>query len=117
MTKPSALPPILTFPLGLVLGLVAASAQPIGPQIILDNPSVRVTSLTLPPGSGTGRHQGLEPEVGILVDGELTLESPQGRTLLRSGTAYFLPGLTPHDTRNEGNRPARIVEVFLKRCD
>ena len=112
-----ALPTLLVFTLGIVLGLVAASAQTTPAQIILDNPSVRVTSLTLPPGSGTGRHQGLEPEVGILVDGELTLESPQGRTLVRTGSAYYLPGLTPHDTRNEANRPARLIEVFLKRCD
>lgn len=117
MTKMFAVSTTLAFTAGLVAGLVASSAQPIGPQVILDNPSVRVTSLMLPPGSGTGRHQGLEPEVGILVDGELTLESPQGRTALRPGTAYFLPGLTPHDTRNESNRPARVVEVFLKRCD
>jgi len=40
-----------------------------------------------------------------------------GRTALRTGTAYWLPGLTPHDTRNESERPARLVEIFLKRCD
>jgi quercetin dioxygenase-like cupin family protein len=112
-----AWPTVLAFMLGIVLGLVAASAQTMPAQVLLDNPSVRVTSLTLPPGSGTGRHQGLEPEVGILVDGEVTVESPQGRTLVRTGSAYYLPGLTPHDTRNEASRPARLIEVFLKRCD
>jgi mannose-6-phosphate isomerase-like protein (cupin superfamily) len=110
---------LLTTTLALALMPIAASAQlsvPM-PQVILDNASVRVTAVTFPPGAGTGRHQGIEPEVGIAVDGELTLESPQGRALLRPGTAYFVPGLTPHDTRNEGARPVRLFEVFLKRCD
>jgi quercetin dioxygenase-like cupin family protein len=94
-----------------------AAAQVPMPQVILDNPSVRVTMVTFVPGAASGRHQGIEAEVGVLVDGELTLDSPQGRTMLRPGTAYWLPGLTPHDTRNESQRPARIIEILLKRCD
>jgi mannose-6-phosphate isomerase-like protein (cupin superfamily) len=113
----------MTKVLVLLAALVAASmpggaqAQPPAPQVVLDNPSVRVTAVTLPPGVGTGRHQGIEAEIGILVEGELTVESPFGRTNLRPGMAYWLPGLTPHDTRNEGSRPARFFEIFLKRCD
>jgi quercetin dioxygenase-like cupin family protein len=103
----------------LAVGLTAgaATAQPLSSQVVLDNPSVRVTVTTLPPGVGTGRHQGIEAEVGVVVEGELVVESPFGRTALRPGTAYWLPGLTPHDTRNESQRPARMVEIFLKRCD
>ena len=96
---------------------IAATAEPPAPQIILDNPSVRVTVVTFTPGAGTGRHQGVEPEVGIVAEGELMLETPKGRTLLRSGMAYWLPGLTPHDVRNESGRPARMFDVFPKRCD
>jgi len=103
--------------LAVALAPVTAAAQASAPQVILDNPSVRVTTMTLPPGVGTGRHQGIEAEVGIVVEGELTLESPQGRTTLRPGAAYWLPGLTPHDTRNDGQRPARMFEIFMKRCD
>jgi mannose-6-phosphate isomerase-like protein (cupin superfamily) len=94
-----------------------AEAQPPTPRVVLDNPSVLVTVTTLPPGTGTGRHQGIEPEVSILVEGEVTVESPLGRVSLKPGGAYWLPGLTPHDTRNEGSRPARFFEIFLKRCD
>jgi mannose-6-phosphate isomerase-like protein (cupin superfamily) len=95
----------------------AATAQMLTPEVILENPSVRITLTTLPPGIGTGRHQGIEAEVGIVVEGDLSVESPLGRTALRPGMAYWLPGLTPHDTRNEGQRPARFYEIFLKRCD
>lgn len=95
----------------------ATTAELPASQVILENPSVRVTVTTLAPGMGTGRHQGIEAEVGIVVEGDVALESPLGRTTLRPGTAYWLPGLTPHDTRNEGQRPARMYEIFLKRCD
>jgi len=95
----------------------AATAQAPAPQVILDNPSVRIAVITLLPGVGTGRYQGIEAEVGIVVEGDVTLESPLGRTALRPGNAYWLPGLTPHDLRNESQRPARIFEIFLKRCD
>ena len=103
--------------LALIASALPAAGQPPAPQVILDNASVRVTILTFPPGAGTGRHQGIEAEVGIVVDGELTLESPLGRTLLRPGTAYWIPGLTPHDVRNESGRPVKMFDVFLKRCD
>ena len=95
----------------------ATTAQMPTPEVILENPSVRITVTTLPPGIGTGRHQGIEAEVGIVLEGDLSVESPLGRTALRPGMAYWLPGLTPHDTRNEGQRPARLYEIFLKRCD
>ncbi len=103
--------------LAVVLVAGATRAQVPTPQVILENPSVRITVTTLPPGIGTGRHQGIEAEVGIVVEGDVTVESPLGRTMLHPGTAYWLPGLTPHDTRNEGQRPAQIYEIFLKRCD
>jgi mannose-6-phosphate isomerase-like protein (cupin superfamily) len=99
------------------LAPVAATAQPPMPEVILENPSVRITIVTYPPGTGTGLHQGIEAEVGIVVDGEIVLESPGGRTVLRPGTAYWLPGLTPHDTRNTTSRPVKMVDILLKRCD
>ena len=40
-----------------------------------------------------------------------------GRQSLRPGSVYWMPGLTPHDVRNESNRPAKMWDIFLKRCD
>ena len=98
------------------LALIAAPEPP-AQQVLLDNQSVRVTAVTLPPGSGMGRHSGIEVEVDIAVDGESVLESPQGRVLLHPGVSSSLPGLVPHDIRNEGNRPAKVFTILLKRCD
>jgi quercetin dioxygenase-like cupin family protein len=106
--------------LALLAALLAPRAVPAQlpeTRILFENSSIRVTLLTFPPGGATGRHQGLEAEVGIVLEGELTLESPTGRETLRPGGVYWLPGLTPHDVRNESPRPARLYDIFLKRCD
>jgi quercetin dioxygenase-like cupin family protein len=106
--------------LAVLAGLLlptAAQAQLPESQVVFENASVRVVVLTFAPGAATGRHQGIEAELGIVLDGELTVESPTGRQSLRPGGAYWMPGLTPHDMRNESARPARMYDIFLKRCD
>jgi quercetin dioxygenase-like cupin family protein len=85
-------------------------------QIALNNDSVQVLVLAFPPGAGTGRHTGVEGELGILVEGELILESAKGRDNVRSGSVYWVSAGTPHDVRNESDRPAKLWGVLLKRC-
>ena len=99
------------------LSPIGADAQMPATQVILENPSVRVALLTFVPGGATGRHQSIESEIGIVLEGELTVESPTGRQKLGPGEVYWMPGLTPHDVRNEGSRPAKLWDIFLKRCD
>src|SRR5512132_4318864 len=94
-----------------------ASAQLPTSQIVLENPSIRVTLLTFAPGGATGRHQSVESEIGIVIEGDLTVESPTGRQQLAPGGTYWMPGLTPHDVRNQSGRPAKMWDIFLKRCD
>src|SRR5262249_19638576 len=48
-------------------------------QLILENDTVRVALLVFPPGSASGEHSGLDPELGIVLEGELTLLTPAGR--------------------------------------
>jgi len=73
--------------------------------------------LTLVPGQGSGQHSTVPGEVGIVAEGEVVLSSPTGRESLQAGKAYWLPGLTPHDIRNESDRPAKIYVIAMKRCD
>jgi quercetin dioxygenase-like cupin family protein len=94
-----------------------SSAQLPTSQVILENQSVRVTLLTFAPGGATGRHQSIESEIGIVIEGDLTVESPTGRQQLAPGGTYWMPGLTPHDVRNQSGRPAKLWDIFLKRCD
>jgi len=94
-----------------------ACAQPPQGEIVLNTDSVRVTVLTFRPGGSTGRHLGLEPELGLVLQGELILDSPRGQDTLGAGSVYWLPGLTPHDVRNESGQPAKLWDVLLKRCE
>jgi quercetin dioxygenase-like cupin family protein len=107
---------VVTVLAAILVPLVASAQLPTG-QVILENPSIRVTLFTFAPGGATGRHQGIESEIGIVVEGELTVESPTGRQQLATGGTYWMPGLTPHDVRNESGRPAKMWDIFLKRCD
>jgi quercetin dioxygenase-like cupin family protein len=103
----------------LLLVAVPAAAQAPAPAIsehlALENDTVRVTLLTLPPGAASGRHSGLEPELGMVMEGELTLVTDAGLEVLPAGSARWLPALTPHDARNESDRPVRLWVVVFKR--
>jgi mannose-6-phosphate isomerase-like protein (cupin superfamily) len=99
------------------LSPVTVRAQLPETQTVVNNESIRVNALTFVPGGATGRHQGIEAEIGIVMEGELTVEGPAGRQSLGPGGVYWVPGLTPHDVRNEGARPAKLYDIFLKRCD
>jgi quercetin dioxygenase-like cupin family protein len=104
---------------GLLLLGSPGTAQAPGPaveeQILVDNDTVRVTLLVFPPGAASGEHVGLDPELGIVLDGELTLLTPDGREVLGAGSVRWLPALVPHDARNEGQRPLRLWVVLVKR--
>jgi quercetin dioxygenase-like cupin family protein len=102
----------------LLAGRLAAGQAPtaaIQEQVLVDNDTVRVTLLVFPPGSASGEHVGLDPELGIVVEGELTLLTAAGREVLGPGAVRWLPALVPHDARNEGTRPLKLWVVLVKR--
>jgi quercetin dioxygenase-like cupin family protein len=104
----------------LLLAVPAAAQAPapaISEHVALENDAVRVSLLTFPPGTASGRHSGLEPELGMVIEGELTLVTDAGREVLPAGAARWLPALVPHDARNESDRPLRLWVVVFKRCE
>ncbi len=109
----------LFFVAGIAVGLCTSLvvAQRPGSSAVLNTSGVYIELLTLVPGEGSGQHSTIPGEVGIVAEGEVVLSSPAGRESLQAGKAYWLPGLTPHDIRNESNRPAKIYIVAMKRCD
>lgn len=117
MARTTALIPALIGLLLLVGTTVLAqdARGPIEERVALDNDTVRVALLTFPPGSASGPHSGLDPELGIVVEGELTLVTSNGREVLGPGTVHWLPGLMRHDARNEGDRPVKLWVLIFKR--
>ena len=109
----------LFFAAGIAVGscISLAAAQGAGSMAVLNTSGVYIELLTLVPGEGSGQHSTIPGEVGIVAEGEVILSSPAGRESLQAGKAYWLPGLTPHDIRNESNRPAKVYLIAMKRCD
>ncbi|HMJ62969.1 MAG TPA: cupin domain-containing protein [Bryobacteraceae bacterium] len=109
----------LFFVAGIAVGLCIslAAGQGAGAMAVLNTSGVYIELLTLVPGEGSGQHSTIPGEVGIVAEGEVVLSSPAGRESLQAGKAYWLPGLTPHDIRNESNRPAKVYVIAMKRCD
>jgi quercetin dioxygenase-like cupin family protein len=103
----------------VLLGDRPATAQPPGAgvqeQVLVDNETVRVSLLVFAPGAASGEHVGLDPELGIVLEGELTLVTAGGREVLGPGAVRWLPALVPHDARNEGAVPLRLWVVVVKR--
>ena len=110
---------VLFFLAGIAVGLFVSlvAAQGVGSIPVLNASGAYIELMTLAPGQGSGQHSTIPAEVGIVAEGEVVLSSPTGREILHAGKAYWLPGLTPHDMRNEGNQPAKIYLVAMKRCD
>lgn len=107
---------VATATLGLAAGAVAqAPAGAVQEQLLLDNDTVRVALLLFPPGAASGEHVGLDPELGIVLEGELTLITAGGREVLRPGAVRWLPALVPHDARNEGTVPLKLWVVLVKK--
>ena len=109
----------LLFVGGIAVGLCASlvTAQGAGSVAVLNTSGAYIELLTLAPGEGSGQHTTIPSEIGIVAEGEMVLSSPAGHEALPAGKAYWLPGLTPHDLRNDGNRPAKIYVIAMKRCD
>ena len=104
--------------LGLSTGSTAqtpAPASAVQGQVLVDNDTVRVSLLLFPPGAASGEHVGLDPELGIVLEGELTLVTAAGREVLGPGGVRWLPALVPHDARNEGAVPLKLWVVLVKK--
>jgi quercetin dioxygenase-like cupin family protein len=108
----------------LAMVLVAGGAQgvhPVAPtvreHVALDSDALRAALLTFPPGSSSGLHLNPEPEIGIVVEGELTLITRRGKEVLKPGAVVYLEPITGHDARNEGRRPLKLWALNLKKCE
>jgi len=68
----------------------------------------------LAPGGSTGKHIHHGFEVGYVMEGEaeLTIEG-EGTKQLRAGDSYRVDARKPHDARNTGAAPAKLVASWV----
>ncbi|MCR9136802.1 MAG: cupin domain-containing protein [Alphaproteobacteria bacterium] len=80
-----------------------------------DGPAqIQSVIVTMPPGAQTGLHTHPYPTFGYILEGELTVSYPAGVTkTYRQGEAVMEAVDTPHNGKNTGTEPVRILVVFM----
>lgn len=105
----------------LLLADGAWSAHSGGPdtqeRVVLENANAKIGFLVYPPGSSSGVHINPEPEIGMVVEGELTLVTRTGKQVYKAGTAFFVETGSGHIALNEGKAPLKFWAVNMKKCD
>ncbi len=65
----------------------------------------------LAPGAVLPDHHHHHEQAGLVLEGELELTLGDETRLLKAGSAYVIPGGTPHSAR-AGDAPCRVLDVF-----
>jgi quercetin dioxygenase-like cupin family protein len=104
-------------PLRPVTPLVAASETIMGEPIVYpDGRPAKITAavVALEPGGETGWHTHGVPTFGYVLEGELTVDyGEKGSRIYRAGDAVLEAIAIPHNGRNTGAGPMRILAVFM----
>lgn len=66
------------------------------------------------PGVSAGRHTHAGMEIGYVIEGETTL-MVEGKPdqKLKAGDSYQIPAGTPHDAKNTGDKPLKVLAVYI----
>ena len=105
----------------LLLADGAWSAHGGGPDtqenVVLENANAKIGFLVYPPGATSGIHINPEPEIGMVVEGELTLVTRTGKQVYKAGSAFFLDTGSGHIALNETKAPLKFWAVNMKKCE
>ena len=114
-------PAMLALAVIFLLADGAWSAHGTGPDtqehVVLENANAKIGFLVYPPGASSGIHINPEPEIGMVVEGELTMVTRTGKQVYKAGSAVFLEAGTGHIALNEGKVPVKFWAVNMKKCD
>ena len=76
-------------------------------------PEITILRIKIPPGVALPLHKHPVINAGILISGELTVVTEDGKTLhLKAGETIIEVVNTWHYGKNEGNKPAEIVVFY-----
>jgi quercetin dioxygenase-like cupin family protein len=77
-------------------------------------PRINAVEITLAPGQQTGWHMHPVPMFGYILDGELTVDyGPKGQRVYRKGDGLMEAVDEPHNGRNLGTEPVKILAVVI----
>ena len=66
------------------------------------------------PGGAAGKHTHPGEELGYILEGTLQLEIDGKPPLtLKAGDVFFVPAGVPHDGRNVGSGPAKVLATYV----
>ena len=113
---------MVLLPAALLLADGAWSAHPGGgpetqERVALENDTVKIGYLVYPPGATSGIHVNPEPEIGIVVEGELTFVTRHGKQVYKAGSVIYLESGSGHIAMNESKSPVKFWALNLKKCD
>ena len=112
---------MLVFAAFLLLADGAWSAHGTGPdteeRVVLENANAKIGFLVYPPGATSGIHINPEPEIGMVVEGELTLVTRTGKQVYKAGSAFYLDTGSGHIALNETKSSVKFWAVNMKKCD
>jgi quercetin dioxygenase-like cupin family protein len=66
----------------------------------------------LPPGDHLGRHTDIAEELLVVLEGEIEATIGEERRTAAKGSIVLVPEMVPHDVRNIGDQPAKVLGVF-----
>lgn len=96
--------------------LLSSGESIVGERIVYPGGPARVTAavVTLAPGQETGWHRHGMPVLGYVIEGELEVDyGSKGVRVYRAGDAVLEAIAVPHNGRNIGRGPMRILAVFM----
>ncbi len=83
------------------------------PDYVQGKPEITILRITIPPGMQLPMHHHPVINAGVLLKGELTVTTEDGKTLhLKAGEAIIEVVGTWHSGRNEGASPAEILVFY-----
>ena len=104
-------------PLIAVQALFATSKTVMDEPIVYPaNAAAKLTAaiLTIQPGGETGWHTHGVPLVGMVLDGDLTVDyRDQGPRTYHAGEAFAEAMSVPHNGHNDGNVPVRLIALYI----
>ncbi|HZV95700.1 MAG TPA: cupin domain-containing protein [Candidatus Nitrosocosmicus sp.] len=86
-------------------------------RVALENDTVKIGYLVYLPGGSSGIHLNPEPEIAIIVEGELTMVTRKGKQVHKPGSVIYLETGSGHIAMNESKSPVKFWALNLKKCD